>query len=259
MEERGLGPVVGVGTWNTFDTDRDLARAVVDAALDSGCRLFDTSPMYGGAEESLGAALEGRRDEAIVATKIWAQSVEEGRKQLARQLEWFGGNVEVEQVHNLVGWRDHDSWLLEEFEAGRIGQYGITHYDPAMFGELEEAMRTGWFSSVQLPYNPIERECEPRLLPLAEELGMAVIVMRPLGDKSQLRSPPSAADLAPLRDFGITTWQQALLKWALSDERIDAVIPASKNPEHVRENAAAGEPPWLGPDERRLVERLART
>jgi diketogulonate reductase-like aldo/keto reductase len=86
-----------------------------------------------------------------------------------------------------------------------------------------------------------------------------VIVMRPLGDKSQLTSPPPAEALAPLRDFGISTWPQALIKWALSDERIDVVIPASRNPEHVRENAAACDPPWLGEEERRLIERLART
>ena len=83
--------------------------------------------------------------------------------------------------------------------------------------------------------------------------------MRPLGDKSRLPSPPRAAELAPLREFGVETWAQALLKWALSDYRIDAVIPATRRPEHARENAAAGAPPWLGPDERKLVERLAET
>ena len=88
---------------------------------------------------------------------------------------------------------------------------------------------------------------------------MAVIAMRPLGDKSRLPDPPPAEQLAPLRDFGIETWPQALIKWALSDKRIDVVIPATSNPDHARENAAAGEPPWLGPDERNLVTRLART
>lgn len=86
-----------------------------------------------------------------------------------------------------------------------------------------------------------------------------MIVMRPLGDKSRLPKPPPAKDFAPLREFGVETWPQALLKWALSDERVAAVIPATKHPEHARENAGAGTPPWLGPDERKLVERLART
>jgi aryl-alcohol dehydrogenase-like predicted oxidoreductase len=88
MEERRLGPVVGLGTWKTFGSDERLARAVVEAAFEAGTRLFDSSPMYSGAERSLGAALDGRRDDAIVATKIWARSVDEGRDQFRRQLEW---------------------------------------------------------------------------------------------------------------------------------------------------------------------------
>src|SRR4051812_50166517 len=104
MEERRLGPVVGLGTWSTFDGDLALARTVVGAAHDAGTRLFDTSPMYGGAERALGAAVEGVRGEAVVATKIWATSVDEGRAQLARQLDWDGGHVEVEQGHNPGLW-----------------------------------------------------------------------------------------------------------------------------------------------------------
>jgi diketogulonate reductase-like aldo/keto reductase len=257
MEDRGLGPVVGLGTWNTFEDEVDLARQVVEAAAEAGCRLFDTSPMYG-SEEALGHALEHHRDVTTVATKIWAGSGEEGRRQFTDQLRSFG-RVEIEQVHNLVAWEQHLPWLEEERDAGRIDRLGVTHWQPSAFPELARALSTGLFSTLQVPYNPLERECERELLPLAKELGVAVIVMRPLGDKSQLTSPPPAEALAPLRDLGISTWPQALIKWALSDERIDVVIPASRNPEHVRENAAAGNPPWLGEEERRLIERLART
>src|SRR5438309_11634205 len=119
MEERRLGPVIGLGTWNTFDANRGLAGEVVSAALDSGCRLFDSSPMYGGAEASLGAALESRRAEAIVATKIWADSVEEGQAQFADQCRLFG-RVEIEQVHNFLAWEAHLGWLEAERDAGRI-------------------------------------------------------------------------------------------------------------------------------------------
>ena len=257
MEERALGAVVGLGTWNTFEGDAALARRVVGSANEEGCRLFDMSPMYG-SEAALGKALEERRDEAAVATKIWAGSIEEGREQFEDQLRWFG-RVEIEQVHNLASWEQHLSWLEAERDAGRIDRLGVTHWQSSAFPELSRALRTGRFSTLQVPYNPLERECEGELLPLAEELGVAVIVMRPLGDKSRLSSPPPPKALAPLRGFGISTWPQALIKWALSDKRIDVVIPASRNPDHVRENAAAGEPPWLGDDERRLVERLART
>ncbi len=252
MEERRLGPVVGLGTWNTFDADAGLARDVVGAALGAGCRVLDTSPMYRGAERSLAAALEGRRAEASVATKIWTPSAEEGRAQYARQLEWYG-RVELEQVHNLVAWEEHLPWLEAERDAGRVGLLGVTHYDAGAFGELARALRTGRFQAVQLPYNPLERECERELLPLAQELGVAVIVMRPLGSGRLLGREP---DLGPLRDLGIETWAQALLKWVLSDDRVDVAIPATSKPARAVENAAAGSPPWLGPEERRHVERL---
>jgi diketogulonate reductase-like aldo/keto reductase len=256
MEERRLGPVVGLGTWNTFGGDADLAERVVSAAWEAGTRLADSSPMYGGAEASLARALEGRRNESVVATKIWSQSVDEGRAHFARQLEWYGG-VDVEQVHNLVSWREHLAWLEEERSAGRLGQLGVTHYDAGAFAELETALRKGRFQTLQVPLNPYERECEERLLPLAAELGVAVIVMRPLGEGSLVRRSPSAEELEPLAPFGVRSWAQALLKWALSDPRVDVVIPATAKPAHARENAAAGEPPWFGPEERRLVERLA--
>jgi diketogulonate reductase-like aldo/keto reductase len=256
MEERRLGPVVGLGTWRTFDSDAALARQVVDAAFEPGGRLVDSSPMYGGAEASLAAALEGRREEVMVATKIWSRSVDEGRAHFDRQLGWFG-RIEVEQVHNLVSWHEHLPWLEAEREAGRIDRLGVTHYSPSAFGELEEALATRRFQALQVPLNPHERECEARLLPLAEEREVAVIVMRPLGEGALLRRAPKPQELEPLAPFGVRTWAQALLKWALSDRRVDVVIPATTSPEHARENAAAGEPPWLGPDERRLVERLA--
>jgi len=255
MEERALGPVIGLGTWNTFEDDVEAARAVIGAALEEGCRLFDTSPMYG-SEKALGLALGPRRSEATVATKIWAGSVEEGRRQVDEQVSSFD-RVEIEQLHNLVSWEQHVPWLEAERDAGRIERLGVTHWQASAFPELARALRTERFSTVQVPYNPLERECERELLPLAKDLGVTAIVMRPLGDKSRLSNPPSADALAPLLDFGITTWPQALLKWALSDERIDVVIPASRNPDHVRENAAAGARPPLMPEQRALVERIA--
>jgi len=253
MEERRLGPVVGLGTWNTFASDAATAGQVVAAALDAGVRLFDSSPMYHGAERSLGAALEAHRDGTTVATKIWTSSVDEGREQYAHQREWFG-RVEIEQVHNLVAWREQLEWLEHEREEGRVDKLGVTHYASGAFDELAAALRTRRFDVVQLPYNPHEREVERELLPLAAELGIAVIVMRPFGEGALLRRPPSAD---ALRELGVETWAQALLKWVLSDERVDVAIPATSRPERTAENAAAGSPPWFGPEERELVERLA--
>jgi aryl-alcohol dehydrogenase-like predicted oxidoreductase len=257
IEERRLGPVVGLGTWNTFGGDAELARDVVGAALGAGTRFFDTSPMYGHAERSLAAALEGRREQATVATKIWAPTVQQAREQFQRQLDWFG-RVDIEQVHNLVGWREHVAWLDDEVvETGRIVLVGLTHYSPLAFDEVSEAMLSKRFQSVQLPLNPFERAAERDLLPLAAELGLSVIVMRPFGEGELLVRAPRDEELEPLAEFGVETWPQALLKWILSDKRVDVVIPATRNPLHAAENALAGSPPWFGPEERRYVERLA--
>jgi diketogulonate reductase-like aldo/keto reductase len=253
MEERRLGPVIGLGTWNTFGGNAPVAQTVVDATLHAGCRVFDSSPMYRGAEASLGAALAGRRDRAEIATKIWTPSVEEGREQYRRQVEWFG-RVEIEQVHNLVSWQEHARWLEEEREAGRIDRLGVTHYSPSAFGELGRALNSGRFDTVQVPLNPRERDCEREILPLAAELGIAVIVMRPLGEGELISySVPQEA----LAQLGVSSWPHALLKWALSDDRVDLVIPATRNPDHARANAAAGSPPWFDAEQRQLVERLA--
>jgi diketogulonate reductase-like aldo/keto reductase len=257
MEERRLGPVIGLGTWRTFEGDLGTACAVVDAAFDEGERLFDTSPMYGAAERTLGAALGERRGQAIVATKIWTSNTDDARRQHADQLAWFGGRIDVEQVHNLVAWESHLPWLEQERDAGRIGRIGVTHYASSAFGELARALRTGRCDAVQLPYNPLDRACERELLPLAAELDIPVIVMEPLGAGSVVSRPPALETLAPLREFGVETWAQTLLKWIVSDERVDVAIPATKHPERVRENAAAGSPPWFGPEERRYVEQLA--
>ena len=267
MEYRKLGgtglrvPAVGMGTWGTFDV-RDRAeeaerRRVIDVALGRGANFFDSSPMYGQAERVLGRALEGRRDRAQIATKVWARSVEEGRTQVTRALGFYAGRVELYQVHNLVAWRDHLPLLEELRDGGAVKAIGATHYSPSAFGELAEVMRTGRIGAVQIPYNPVETEVEEEILPLAEELGIGVVVMRPLGEGSLMRRPPDEAELAPLRGFGISTWPQALLKWILSDRRCHVAIPATRSPEHMMEDAAAGEPPWFGSQERDLVARLA--
>jgi aryl-alcohol dehydrogenase-like predicted oxidoreductase len=146
------------------------------------------------------------------------------------------------------------AWLEEERDAGRIALLGATHYSAGAFQDLERIMRTGRIDAIQVPYNPHEQEVAARILPLAEELGLGVIVMRPLGER-ELLPGPNRERLDPL---GVESWAQALIKWCLSDARVTAVIPATRSPEHARDNARAGRPPWFGPEERKLVEELAR-
>ena len=263
MERRRLGengpalPVVGLGSWLTFDVDeaeQDMVDGVVGAAWREGTRLVDSSPMYGQAQARLGRALAPRREEAFVATKIWTSSRDEGRDQFDAQLRYFGGRIDLEQVHNLVAWETQLAWLEEERHVGRVGLLGATHYSAGAFHELERVMRTGRIEAIKVPYNPREQEVTARILPLAEELGLGVIVMRPLGERELLPGP----DPARVAALGVQSWPQALIKWCLSDPRVTAVIPATRKPAHARENAQAGSPPWFGPEERKLVEELAR-
>ena len=268
MESRRLGgselrvPAVGMGTWSTFDVTGAAAeanaRAVVDRALDSGGNFFDSSPMYGEAERVLGLALNGRRDAALVATKIWTPSTDEGRRQAERALAFFGGRIDLYQLHNLVNWRAHLDTLERLRAEETVGAIGATHYQAAAFGELRTVMQTGRITAIQVPYNPLQREVEDRILPLAADLDLGVVVMRPFGEGSLLRKMPPASDLAPLAPFGVRTWPQALLKWILSDPRCHVAIPATSKPARMTENAAAGDPPWFGEAERRYVADLAQ-
>ena len=196
MEERRLGPVVGLGTWKSFGGDAELARRVVEAAFEAGCRVVDSSPMYGEAERSLSAALEGRREQAIVATKIWSRSVGDGQAQFARQLGWFG-RVEVEQVHNLVVVGGAPAVARGRARSGPDRPCRSDALRPGRVRRARAGAEDQRFESVQVPLNPFERDCEERILPLAAELGLAVLVMRPLGEGALLRrQPPSEARAA---------------------------------------------------------------
>lgn len=261
MNERPFGandltvPPVGLGTWNTFDVDPQheaTAHAVVSEAMRNGSRLFDTSPMYGRSEAVLGRALEGERDNALIATKIWTADPDEARHQLDHQLRLFG-RIDIEQIHNLVAWREHLPWLERERAAGRIGLIGVTHYQPQAFDELARAMKTGRIQMIQVPYNPVEREVERQILPLAEELGLGVMIMRPFGEGTLLPGPATTE----LKGLGLSSWAAAILRWILSNPRAHVVIPATRRVEHARANAEAAAEPWLSDAQRRAVERLA--
>src|SRR5215213_9622836 len=195
MMRRPLGrtgievPTLGLGTWLTFDlppSGQTDGNDVVAAAWDAGTRVFDSSPMYGRAEEVLAGALGERRREAFVATKVWTPSVPDGRTHFERQAALFGGGIDVLQVHNLVAWRDHLTWMARERDSGRVRWLGATHYAASAFDELEVVVRSGLIDTIQVPFNPRERAAERRILPLAGDLGLGVIASRPFAEGTLL-------------------------------------------------------------------------
>ena len=267
METRSLSPkhadapqvpIIGMGTSKTLDTDDlTLAGEVISAALDAGSRLFDSSPMYGKAEHALGAALEGRRSEALVATKVWTDDDDVAERQITASLSFYGGHIELLQIHNMVRWPQRLQQIEELRDSGQVAYVGATHWQVASFHELEGSMVTGRLDAIQIPYNPREREVEERLLPLAAELGLGVLIMRPFAAADLMRNPPSAAELAPLESFGIHTWSQALLQWGLSHPATTVSIPATSKPSRATENAVAGDATQLDEEHRALISRLA--
>ena len=213
MENRSLGrdrvgvPVVGLGTWRRLEAAAAAGRhrELIAGALAAGIRLFDTSPMYGDAERLLADGLDGRRDQAFIADKIWTPSPKEGTAQLARAVGWYGGRVDLMQIHNLVARPAHLAMLEAARGQGLVGLIGATHFSAAAFGDLARLMATGRIDTVQVPYNPVQREVERTILPLADELGLGVLLMRPFGEGQLVRRPPGPDQLTPLRPFGVTT------------------------------------------------------
>ena len=268
MQTRRLGrsglevPAVGLGTWQVLDVrgnEEEARHEVVRVALEEGANLFDSSPMYGEAERILGDALQKHgRDRAIVATKVWTSNDREAQRQIERSLGYFGGRVELYQVHNLVAVERRLQTLHRLKEEGKVLSVGATHYSRAAFGELMSVMRSGRVDFVQVPYNAAETSVAEELLPLAEELELGVIAMVPLGSGRLVRNAPSEKDLELLEEFGIETWAQALLKFVLSDKRVSCAIPATSSAVRARENARAGDPPFLDDEEREYISQLAR-
>lgn len=253
--------MVGLGTYRVFNvhSDAEEARceAVVDRLLASGGNLVDSSPMYGQSEEVLSRALGDRREQAVVATKVWAKSRAVADEQIARALDWYG-HIDLYQVHNLLALEEHKPRLFQLKAEGKVRAVGVTHYLESAESALKELVRGHAVDAIQIPYHPLDRWVERGLLDDAHRLGVGVIAMTPLGAGTLMSIAPLAEELEPLADFGVYTWSQALLKWALSDERISAVIPATSSADHMRENALAGQPPWFHSDARMYVRNLAR-
>lgn len=249
MEFRKLGsidvPVIGMGTYKTFDVESDedigVRRQIVQECVKHQVTFIDSSPMYGHAEKVIGATTRGVTENILFATKVWTQGKEEGERQIARSFELMGtDHVHVFQVHNLLDWQTQLPTLERLKEDGKIGLIGLTHMSPQAYPEMMEIMRTGRVDTIQVPYNVLDRVVESEVLPLAQELGIGVVVMEPLKKGRYASGLQRQPDLSPLAQHGVRTWAQALLGWVVSNPIVTVAIPATSRPERIEENALAG-------------------
>lgn len=259
-------PVVGLGTWQAFDitpggADWAQAREALQAFADGGGKVVDSSPMYGRAEAAIGAlAAELKlRPTLFLATKVWTRGREAGLRQMEDSRRLLQAPViDLMQVHNLLDLEAHMPTLGAWKAEGRIRYVGATHYTESGYDALEAAMRRHRLDFIQINASAAEREAEARILPLARERGMAVLINRPFagGDLfARLRRQPLPSWAA---EIGAQSWAQMLLKYVLADPAVTCAIPGTRNPRHVADNLGAGSGPL--PDaamRRRILDAVA--
>lgn len=240
-------PVVGCGTWIGFDVDErgpafERLGGVVRALVDHGGSVLDSSPMYGRSEAVTGkllASIDRRR--AFVATKVWTSGRAEGIAQMERSRAALGvDTIDLMQVHNLLDWRVHLPLLRTWKAERRIRYLGVTHYTASAYAELEAVLRREPLDFVQVNYAIDDRDAERRILPLAAERGVAVLINRPFGGGGLLRKLADRPLPAWSAEIGATSWAQVLLKFVLSHPAVTCVIPGTGNPGHMADNARAG-------------------
>lgn len=241
-------PVIGLGTWQAFDirNDDDARRAAADTLrrfVDAGLRVIDTSPMYGAAEAVVGELLEpldgGHR--AFVATKVWTSGIEAGRRQIDTSFRLLRRErLDLIQVHNLLDADAHLKTLAQLKHDGRVRYVGVTHYTASAHAALVKFIDRGDVDFVQVNYSLAEREAEQTVLAAAAANRVAVLINRPLAEGAVLARTRGK----PLPDWatsiGVATWAQFALKWIVGHPAVTCVIPGTRNPAHLIDNAGAG-------------------
>lgn len=242
-------PVVGCGTWQTFDVgasepDRAQRAAVLETLFAAGGSVIDSSPMYGSSEDVAGWAVErlGARRRAFLATKVWTTGRAAGVAQMEDSLRLFRTDaVDLMQIHNLLDWRAHLPTLRAWKAAGKIRYLGVTHYHAGAYDDLAAVIRAEEIDFVQFNYALDDRAAERMLLPLAADRGVAVLVNRPFGGGGLLRRLASCPLPGWAAEIGATSWAQALLKYVLAHPAVTCVIPGTGQPGHMADNARAGD------------------
>ena len=240
-------PVVGVGTWQTFDAGADAARRaelreVLKVLAAAGARVIDSSPMYGSSEAVAGDLIHelGLRERLFLATKVWTRGREEGVRQMEESFRRLRvERMDLMQVHNLTDVQVQTKNILELKNRNRVRYIGITHYTSSAYAEVERTLKGERYDFLQINYSLGEREAEKRLLPLAQDMKAAVLINRPFAEGALFRKvkgkplPPWAAEL------GAQSWAQYFLKWIVSHPAVTCAIPGTAKPEHMLDNLAA--------------------
>ena len=254
IEKRGIPvsgemiPVIGLGTWQTFDAGnsqekRKALLKVLEKLNKGGGSVVDSSPMYGSSESVVGD-LSGElkiRPKLFLATKVWTSGREDGIRQMNESFRKMKTDtMNLMQVHNLVDVHTHLATLRKWKEEGKIKYFGITHYLPSVYPEMERLIKSEKPDFVQFCYNIATRDAEKQLLPLAKEMGVAVIINRPFEEGNLFNIVEGKLLPAWAKDYEMNTWAQFFLKFILSHPSVTCAIPATSNPAHMEENALAG-------------------
>lgn len=239
---------IGLGTWQTFDVGASAAERkplaeVVRALLDAGGSVIDSSPMYGRSEGVAGDVIQqlGVRDKTFIATKVWTSGRASGIAQMEQSLKLFHTDrIDLMQIHNLLDWQTHLETLRAWKKEGRIRLLGVTHYTESAHDQLEAVLKRETFDFVQINYAIDDRGAERSLLKTARDRGVAVLVNRPFGGGSLMRTLAKKPLPGWAKDIGCTSWAQILLKFVLAHPAITCAIPGTSNPAHMRDNIQGG-------------------
>ena len=241
-------PLIGLGTSRVFEVgtdsaERQAAGEVLSLLAGVGNAMVDTSPMYGSAEQVVGDLTRqlGIRDTLFLATKVWTNGRQQGVAQMNESFRLLNTHrIDLMQVHNLVDVETHLPTLRAWKAQGRIRYIGVTHYHDGAHAALEQVLRQQPLDFVQLNYSLAEPEAETRLLPLAAERGVAVIVNRPFARGVLFRATRGKALPDWAAEYGIHSWAQFFLKWVVSHPAVSVAIPGTGKPEHLLDNLQAG-------------------
>lgn len=249
-------PILGLGTWSRFGND-DASREVLEAFIAAGGRVIDSSPMYGDAEAAVGTLVSALQptEPMFMAPKVWTTGREAGRRQIESSIAQMG-HVDLLQIHNLLDWQTHIETLRALKADGRIRYIGLTHYQDNAHVELERLIATLKPDFIQINLSIASRNAEKRLLPMAADAGVAVLINRPFEEGALFQSVRGLDLPAAAQDFGLKSWAQIFLAYVMAHPAVTCVLAATKQLRHIEDNLQAARMPALTAQQREQLRAL---